>query len=78
MCACVRTCKYVGAWECASAYVDVALLFQHATRMRHIVMSFVVPQPAPDFSTLSHQRCDFRGKKLLSMKCVLIFCTNFV
>jgi hypothetical protein len=57
-----------------SARVHVALLIQHATRMRHIVRSFVAPQAPPHFSTLSNKRLDFRKKK----KCVFIFPTTFV
>jgi hypothetical protein len=36
----------------------VALLIQHAMRMRHIV----VPLAAPYFSTLSHKQHDFQEK----------------
>jgi hypothetical protein len=52
----------------------VALLIQHETRMRNTVPSFMAPL-AP---TLSHKSHDFRGKKLLNIKCVLIFSISFV
>jgi hypothetical protein len=42
--------------------VHVALLIQYATRMRHILTSFVAPLSPLYFSTLSHKRYDFRGK----------------
>jgi hypothetical protein len=55
----------------------VALLIRHATRMRHIVSSFVASLAPSYFSTLSHKRHDFRKKKkLLNIKCVLIFSAN--
>ena len=68
----VRACGYPGAWAFACAYVHVALLIQHATRVRHIVTSFVVPRSPLYFSTLSHKRCDFR-KKVIEHKTCLSF-----
>jgi hypothetical protein len=50
-------------------YVSVALVIQHAKRMRRIILSSVASLALPYFSTLSHKRYDFR-KKLLSIKCV--------
>jgi hypothetical protein len=41
--------------------------------MRHIVTSIVAPQSPLYFSTLSHKRCDFRGKELSNVKCVFLF-----
>jgi hypothetical protein len=38
---CVRACGYPDAWTCACAYVHITLLIQHATRMRHVVTSFM-------------------------------------
>ena len=66
--------------ECARprGSVHVALLIQHATRLRYIVTSFVAPLAPPHSSTLSHERHDFREKKtLLNIKCVLIFPATF-
>ena len=60
------------------ARVHVALLIQHATRMRHIVTSFVAPLAPPYFSTLSHKRHDFREKVIEHKMCVWIFCTTFI
>jgi hypothetical protein len=40
----VRACGYPGAWTCACAYVHIALLIQHETRMRNVVTSFVAPR----------------------------------
>ena len=62
-CLCVRAyIGYPGAWVCVCAYVHIALLIKHTTRMRHIVTSFVAPRYPLDFSTLSHKQCDFRKK----------------
>jgi hypothetical protein len=69
LCVRARNCVCQSAW----AYVHVALLIQHATRMRHIVTSFVVPLTQPYFSTLSHQRCDFRKEVIEYKMHVLIF-----
>ena len=68
----VPACVYPSAWACACAYVYVALLIKHATRMRHIVTSFVAPHAPPYFSTLPHKRHDFK-KKLLNIKCAFWF-----
>jgi hypothetical protein len=52
--------------------VFVALVTQHAKRMRRIILSSVTSQPLPYFSTLSHYRHDFREQKLNIKICVLI------
>jgi len=56
---------------CASA----ALVIAHAKRMRHI--SSVACPSLSYFSTLSQKRHDFRGKKVLNIKCVFWFIYNF-
>jgi hypothetical protein len=61
-----------------SEYVIVALLIQHKMRMCRIILSFVACRVLQYFTTLSHQRHDFRGGDLLNIKCLLIFSTNFV
>jgi hypothetical protein len=59
--------------------VFVALVIQHAKRMRRIILSSVASQAVPYFSRLSNKRCDFRGKKVTEYKmCVLIFFHSFV
>ena len=55
--------------------MSAVLVIQHAMRKRHIVISPL--RLYHYFSTLSHNKHDFR-KKLLNKKCVLIFSTNFV
>ena len=55
----------------------VALLIQQEKRMHHIV-SYVASLAQPHFSTWSHKQHDFRGKKLLNIKCVTIFSTTLV
>ena len=68
----------MATWACACAYVHIAVLIQHATRMRHIVTPFVDSRSPLCFSTLSHKRCDFRTKVVEHKMCVLIFSTTFV
>jgi hypothetical protein len=61
-----------------SERVFVALVILHAKRMRRIISLSVACLAVPYFSILSHKRNDFRLKKLLNIKCVLIFSTTFV
>jgi len=56
----------------------VALVKQHLKRMRRIILSPVACLAVKYFSTLSHKRHDFRGKKLLNVQCVLISSTTLV
>jgi hypothetical protein len=59
--------------------VRVALLIQHATPMRRIVLSFVASLPPLYSSTLFHKRYEFpEKKKLLNIKPVLIFSTTSI
>ena len=58
----VRACTQARGRVLARACVHVTLLIQHATYMRHILMSFVAPEAPPYVSTLSHTRHDFRKK----------------
>jgi len=51
-------------------WVSVAFVIQHAKRARRIIYSAVVCPVLPCFSTLSHKRHDFRGKKVMYIKCV--------
>jgi hypothetical protein len=58
--------------------MSVALVIQHAKRMRHIMLSSVACPDLQYFYTLSHKRHDFRQKVPEHKTCVLIFSTTFV
>ena len=59
--------------------VRVVLFILHATRMRHIVTSFVAPVVPLIFFTFCRKRHDFRKKSVTEYKmCVLILSTNFI
>ena len=60
------------------ACVCVALLIQHATRVRHIVISFMASMAPPYFTTLSHKRHDFREKVTEHKMCILILSATFI
>ena len=70
----ISVCVCPGALACACA--RVALLIQHATRMRHIVIAASL---APShFSTLSHKRRDFRRNVMGHKMCTSIFSKTFI
>ena len=50
--------------------VYVALVIQHALRVRHIILPSVDYLVLPYFSTLSHKNSTDLGKKLLNVICV--------
>jgi hypothetical protein len=61
-----------------SLCVSVALVIQHAKRMRRIILPCVARPALPYFSTLFHKRRDFWEKVTEHKMCVLIFSTNFI
>ena len=58
--------------------MSVDLCMQRAQRMRLIILSSLALLAVPYSFTVSHNRCGFRKKKLLNLKCVLIFSTTIV
>jgi hypothetical protein len=58
--------------------VSVALVIQHAKRMRHIILSSVGCLTVPYFSTLSHKPYDFMKENVLQIKCVFCFSLHVV
>ena len=79
VCVCMRArvCIHVGTRARGRVRVHVVLLIQHATCILLIVTSFVAHRSPPNFSTLSHKRCDFRENVIGHEMCVLIFTTTF-
>ena len=62
----------------ACARARIALLIQHATRLRNVLLLFVASLAPQRFSTVCHKRHDF-GKEVIEHKmCVLNFCTTFM
>ena len=59
-----------------SECVAVALVFQHAKWMRRIILSPVACPSVPYFSTFSHKRRDFREKKILNIKGLILSQTH--
>jgi hypothetical protein len=57
---------------------NLALVIQHAKRMRRIILSSVVCLALPYFSTLSHRRHDFWNIVIGNKMRVLVFSTTFV
>ena len=63
---------------CVCVWVGVALVIQHATRMRRIILSFVTCLPLLYFSTLLHKPHHFRKNVTEHNMSVLIFSIKIV
>jgi hypothetical protein len=57
-------------YECVSVFLPQLTGMQLSSYLRHFILSSVACLAVPYSSTLSHKRHDFRGKKLLEIKCV--------
>jgi hypothetical protein len=71
-------CRWKAIRISYSECVFVAIVIQHAMRMRPILLSSVACLAQPYVSTLSHKRHDFREKAIEPKICVLTFSTTFV
>ena len=60
-----------------SKCVSVTFAIHNAMLINHTTLSSVACPDLPDFSTLSKKRNLFRKKKVLHIKCVLIFSKTF-
>jgi len=60
-----------------SEHFSVALVIQHATRMRCTILSSVACLDLPYFSTLPHKRHVLRENVIEPKMCVFIFSTSF-
>jgi len=61
-----------------SEYASVAIIIQHAKRMRLIILSSLACPVQLYFSLLSHKRHDFRENKCIEPEmCVVICSTTF-
>ena len=68
---CNRCCSGKAISTTYSECVSIALVIQHAKRIRRILLlSVACPAPPHFFATLSHEQHDFRGKKLLDTTCL--------
>jgi len=57
--------------------VFVALVIQHAMRMRHIILQSVACPSVQNFSTLSHKRNDFRKRSYRTKAVCFDFLLDF-
>jgi hypothetical protein len=69
VCVCVLAFVRASVCGCLGLCVCVAMLIQHATRMRHVVTSFVASL-APAHFLLCLINGTIFGKKSLNIKCV--------
>ena len=58
--------------------VSLALVIQHAKRMRRVTLSSLASLALPHFPTLSHKRHSFRKNVIEYKTCVFVFSATFV
>jgi DNA-directed RNA polymerase alpha subunit len=57
--------------------VFVALVIEHAKRMRRIIL-LSVPSPAVHYFSIISETAQFSGKVIENKTCVLIYSTSFI
>ena len=72
-----RVCMCVGSRACAFAYARVALLTQHAKRIRRVILLSVTCLAPSHFSTLSHKRHDFSCVRVCVVVVVVVVVVVF-
>jgi hypothetical protein len=78
MLSCNHSCNGAAISTTRSEYVFVALVIQHAMRMRRIILPSVARPALSYFSALSHKRHVFREKVVGHKMRIFLFSTNFV
>ena len=76
--ACLCVCVCTWAWAKACEWARVALLTQHAKRMRSIILSYATCLCSTVFFRHYPINGSILGERLLNMKCVFLFSLQFL